>query len=147
MTKTTFEADSTFALTVKPRVNTRYRAVSIGLTSEPITTYVLVRYRFKTRNVAGGRFRETVTLSPRPAAKRLHLYTIKAGSRIARLQASPRLRGSTARATLRYVKPRKKTIVIACYRETTPDAWGPRTDLDKVCGRKRLRFAKPATVN
>jgi outer membrane protein assembly factor BamB len=147
--KATIQPDSTFAVSLKPRVNTRYRALSAGLTSDAITVYSNLAYRFKTRNVRGGRFRETVTLTgprtPRLTARRLHLYLIKAGSRTARLAASPRITGRyRATATLRYLRPRAKTIVIACYRETTPDAWGPKTDLDKACGRKRLRFTKPA---
>ena len=84
-------------------------------------------------------------LRPRLTARRLHLYLIKAGSRTARLAASPRITGRyRATATLRYLRPRAKTIVIACYRETKPDAWGITTDLDKACGRKRLRFSRPA---
>ena len=149
--RVTFEPDSTFAVTVKPRVNTRYRAVSAGLTSDTITVYSSLAYRFKTRNVRGGRFRETVTLTgprtPRLTARRLHLYLIKAGSRTARLAASPRITGRyRATATLRYLRPRSKTIVIVCYRETKPDAWGVTTDLDKACGSKRLRFTKPAVT-
>jgi hypothetical protein len=126
-----------------------YRALKAGLTSGEITVYSGLAYRFKTRNLRGGRFRQTVTLTgprtPRLTAKRLHLDLIKDGSRSARLAASPRITGRyRATATLRYLRPRAKTIVIACNRETKPDAWGATTDLDKACGRRRLRFTKPA---
>ena len=82
------------SLQVKPTVNTRFRALGAGTQSETITVYAALGVRFKSRNVRGGRFRQTVTLfgprTPRLTAKRLHLYLIKKGTKVARLAASPR---------------------------------------------------------
>ena len=48
-----------------------------------------------------------------------------------------------AAATLRYLA-RGKTVVLACYRERTPDPYGRASPLDPRCGDRRLRLPAPA---
>ena len=100
-----------------------------------------------------GRFRETLTISgprgTRRPASRVHFYLIRSGTRTARHKARPRLRRVgpgrfRAAATLRFLAPRRSTIVLACYREPTPDPWGRASEIDPVCGRRRLTLSAPA---
>jgi outer membrane protein assembly factor BamB len=146
-------ADGTFALRVRPMRNTRYRALAAGLTSVADTVYADFKLRFRRTNLPGRRFHETMLLSgPRGArlrARRAHFYIVRAGTRTARLRASTRLRhlgGSRYRAaaTLRYLASRRKTVVLACYREPTPDPYGRPDPLDPFCGRRRLTLPAPA---
>ena len=70
---------------------------------------------------------------------------MRSGTRTARRVATPRLRRVrsgvfTAEATLRYLRPKRATVVIACYRERVPDAWGKPVPLDTACGARRLRL-------
>jgi hypothetical protein len=148
-------ADGTFAVRVKPRRNTRYRAVAAGLTSTGDTVFAELAAGFRRRDLGGGRFRETLTISGPPTvrlrARRAHFYLVRAGGRRARLGASPRLRRIrpgvyVASATLRYLVPRRRTVVLACYRESEPDPWGAPHPLDARCGRRRLELPSPATA-
>ena len=49
----------------------------------------------------------------------------------------------TAAATLRYLRPKRATVVIACYRERQPDAWGKPLPIDARL--RRPRACLPAT--
>ena len=78
------------------------------------------------------------------------MYVLRAGRRTARRVATPRLRRVRsgvfrASATVRYLRPKRATIVIACYRERTPDAWGKPLPIDKACGARRLQFSEDPT--
>ncbi len=146
-------ADGSFALRARPRRNTRYRALAAGLTSGAETVWADLGVRFRRRNLGGRRFRETLLLSGprsiRVRARRIHLYVVRAGATRARRRASPRLRRVRpglyrASARLRYLRPRRQTVVLACYREAKPDPWGQPSPLDPVCGRRRLRLPAPA---
>ena len=75
----------------------------------------------------------------------MSLYVLRRGTRTARRVATPRLRRVrsgvfTAEATLRYLRPKRATVVIACYRERVPDAWGKPLPIDTACGARRLRL-------
>jgi hypothetical protein len=146
-------ADGTFTVRVRPMRNTRYRALAAGLQSAPETLYADLKLRFRRHNLAGRRFRETMLLSgPRSVrlrAHRVHFYIVRTGQRTARLRATAPLRRPrpgrySASATLRYLESRRKTVVVTCYRESTPDPWGRPDPLDPFCGRQRLTLPKPA---
>jgi outer membrane protein assembly factor BamB len=142
-------ADGTFRFSVRPRRNTRYRAVAVGLTSGEATVYANLAATLRRSSPRGPSFRSTLTLrAPRGArlgARRASLYVLRAGTRTARRVASPRLRRVrsgvfTAAATLRYLRPKRATVVIACYRERRPDAWGKPLPIDTACGARTLRL-------
>jgi len=124
----------------------------MGLVSAPVAVYAQLRPRFSRRELAGPRFRERVTItgprSVRLRARREHFYVVRTGHRLARRQASSRLRRvapgvHVAAATLRYRTSRRTTVVLACYRERTPDPWGRTDPIDPRCGAKRLRLPAP----
>ena len=52
-----------------------------------------------------------------------------------------------ASARLRFLGSRARTVVLACYRERTPDPWGRPLAVDKVCGARRLLLAQPARAS
>ena len=146
-------ADGRWQTRVRPTRNTRYRAAGMGLVSAPVAVYAQLGARFSRRELAGPRFRERVTItgprSVRLRARREHFYVVRTGRRLARRQASPRLRRvapgvHVAAATLRYRTSRRTTVVLACYRERTPDPWGRADPIDPHCGAKRLRLLAPA---
>ena len=133
--------------------NTRYRAVAAGLTSAGAVVYAELSARFQRQDLRGPRFRERFILrgprGTRVAARRAHFYLVRAGRRVARRAASARIRRVrpgvyAAAATLRYLTPRRSTVVLACYRETTPDPWGRAYGLDRQCGARRLTLPAPA---
>ena len=142
--------DGRFSLRVRPVRNTRYRAVAAGLTSAGAVVYAELSARFQRQDLRGPRFRERFILrgprGTRVAARRAHFYLVRAGRRVARRAASARIRRVrpgvyAAAATLRYLTPRRSTVVLACYRETTPDPWGRAYGLDRQCGARRLTLA------
>jgi hypothetical protein len=139
-------------LTVRPRRNTRYRALAAGLTSTPATLYAELTARFERKPLGGRRFRETLRITgprgTRVRAKRESFYIVRAGHRTAQLKARTRLRRVApatyrARAVLPYLRPRRDTVVFACYRERTSDPWGRPSPLDPICGRRRLLLPAP----
>jgi outer membrane protein assembly factor BamB len=145
--------DGRFSLRVRPRRNTRYRALAAGLTSADAVVYAQLSARFHRRDLGGRRFRETFVIGgprgTRLAARRIHFYLIRAGRRVARHAASARIRRVrpgvyASAATLRYLTPRRSTVVLACYREPTPDPWGRAYPLDRRCGARRLTLPAPA---
>ncbi|MEA2311906.1 MAG: hypothetical protein QOE28_1874 [Solirubrobacteraceae bacterium] len=145
----TTAADGTWVTYVRPGRNTRYRAVSGDLTSPEVAVYADLLVAFARKRLGGGRFRETLYLAgpkttARPA-KRIHFYVVRAGGRVAHLKRSPRLRTVRrgifrARATLRFLRPRSATVVLACYRERRPDPYGRAAALDPLCGNRRLEL-------
>jgi hypothetical protein len=149
----TTAADGRFSLRVRPLRNTRYRAVAAGLTSADAVVYAQLSARFLRRGLGGRRFRETLVLrgprGTRMAARRAHFYLVRAGRRVARHAASAGIRRArpgvyVSAATLRYLTPPRSTIVLACYREPTADAWGRAYPLDRRCGARRLTLPAPA---
>lgn len=151
----TTAADGTYGATLRPARNVRYRALAAGLTSAEATVYTDLLARFRRRDLGGGRFRERLRLSGpasvRIAARRAHFYIVRSGERVGRLRASPRLRNVrpgvyVAAATLRYLRPRSATDVLACYRERRPDAWGRAYAIDPLCGRRRLHVPAGLTA-
>ena len=145
-------ADGSFEIKVRTQRNTRYRVAGAGLTSGEKTVYADLAGTLRRLSPGGPTFRSKLTLrAPRGArlpARRAALYVLRAGRRTARLVATPRLRRVRsgvfrASATLRYLRPKRATIVIACYRERTPDAWGKPLPIDKACGARRLRLEEP----
>jgi outer membrane protein assembly factor BamB len=146
---TTTRADGNFAVHVRPRRNTRYRALAAGLASPSAVVYADLVSRIRRSSFSGPTFREHWTIkaprgSRRPA-RRAHFYVVRAGRRIARHEASARFRRVRPRtyaaaATLPWLRgPRRNTDVLACYRERTPDAWGRVDAIDPRCGEARLR--------
>ena len=140
-------ADGSCAFALHQRRNARYRALGGGLTSAEVVVYAELAAKLERRSRAGATFREVLRIrgpqSARVAARRVHFYLLPADGRVARLQASPRLRRIApgvygAAATLRYLRPRRATTVLACYRERTPDPWGPVYAIDPICGRDRI---------
>lgn len=124
--------DGRYALRVRPRRNTRYRAQGGGLNSGARIVYAELTARFRRTERPGRAFREQVTISgPRGTklrATREHFYVVRARGRDARRQAAVQLRRVRpgvyrAAATLRALR-RGRTTVLACYRERTPDPWG-----------------------
>jgi hypothetical protein len=141
-------ADGGFKIRVRTQHNTRYRAVAVGLTSGEKPVYADLAATLRRGSPGGPTFRSKLTLraprGSRAPARRVAFYVLRAGKRTARLVAAPRLRRLRsgvfhASATLRYLRPKRATIVIACYRERTPDAWGKPLPIDKLCGARRLR--------
>jgi hypothetical protein len=148
-------ADGTFSSRRRPGRNTRYRALGSGLSSPPATVYAELKARITRHVLSPTRFRESVTISgPRSvrlSARRLAFYIARSGSRTARLRAMRPLRRVragryAAAATLRFLVPRRRTVVLACYRERRPDPWGRRSPIDPVCGRSRLTLPAPASA-
>ena len=146
-------ADGSWSLTVRPGRNTRYRALAAGLTSAEATVHADLLARFRRRPLGGGRFRETFVVqgprSVRLTAKRAHFYLMRKGTRRARRARSVPLRRVragvyAATATLRFLGSRRRTVVLACYRERTPDPWGRPLAADRLCGARRLTLAQPA---
>ena len=146
-------ADGTWSASVRPGRNTRYRALAAGLTSADATVYADLLARFRRRPLGGGRFRETFVVqgprSVRLAARRAHFYLMRKGARQARRARSVPLRRVragvySASATLRFLGSRRRTVVLACYREPTPDPWGRPLAADRACGARRLTLAQPA---
>jgi outer membrane protein assembly factor BamB len=144
--------DGSYALRARPLRNTRYRAQGGGLASGVPTVYAELAADFRRTDRPGRAFREQVTISgPRGTklrATREHFYVVRARGRVARRQASVRLRRVRpgvyrAAATLRALR-RGRTTVIACYRERTPDPWGRAGALDARCGARRLDLPAPA---
>jgi hypothetical protein len=152
---TTTGADGRFGAQLRERRNTRYRALAAGLTSAPATVYADLVGRMTRRDLGGGRFREKFHISGphsvRIAARRAHFYIVRRGHVTARRRATTRLRRTrpgvyVAAATLRYLRPRSATRVIACYRERTPDPWGPVYKLDPICGRRTMVLPAPVEL-
>jgi outer membrane protein assembly factor BamB len=152
---TTTAADGTFAARIRQLRNTRYRALASGLTSPAATVYADLVARLERRDLGGRRFRERFRISGpksvRIAARRAHFYIVRKGTVTARRRATVRLRRVrpgvyVAAATLRYLRPRSATDVIACYRERTPDPWGPAYALDPLCGRRTLVLPAPGEL-
>ena len=152
---TTTAGDGTFGARLRQKRNTRYRALGAGLTSATTTIYADLVARMTRRDLGGGRFRErfrvTGPRSIRLAARRAHFYIVREGHVKARRRATVRLRRVepgvyVARATLHYLRPRSETEVVACYRERTPDPWGPVYSLDPICGRRTLVLPSPGSV-
>ncbi len=144
--------DGSYALRARPLRNTRYRAQGGGLTSGAPTVYAELTARFRRTDRPGRAFREQVTISgphgTKLRATREHFYVVRAHGRVARRQASVRLRRVRpgvyrAAATLRALR-RGRTTVLACYRERTPDPWGRARALDARCGARRLDLPTPA---
>ena len=144
--------DGRYALRVRPLRNTRYRAQGGGLTSGAPVVYAELTARFRRTDRPGRAFREQVTISgPRGTklrATREHFYVVRSRGRVARRQASVRLRRVRpgvyrAAATLRALQ-RGRTTVLACYRERTPDPWGRAGTLDARCGARRVDLPAPA---
>jgi outer membrane protein assembly factor BamB len=144
--------DGGYALRVRPLRNTRYRAQAGLLTSGTRAVYAELTARFRRAERPGRAFREQVTISgPRGTklrATREHFYVVRARARVARRQASVRLRRVRpgvyrAAATLRALR-RGRTTVLACYRERSPDPWGRAGALDARCGARRLDLPAPA---
>ena len=149
----TTRGDGSWSLTVRPGRNTRYRALAAGLTSAEATVYAELLARFRRHLLGGGRFRETLIIrgprSIRVAARRAHFYLARKGTQRARRARSVPLRRVrpgmyTASARLRFLGSRKRTVVLACYRERTPDPWGRPRAADRACGARRLALARPA---
>lgn len=136
-----------FLITVRTHRNTRYRAVAAGLTSPPIRMYANLVAELHRTTPSGPSFRATYTIrAPRDARfpARAHFYVFRLGRRTVPLAASPPLRRVRpgrfrATVTLPFVRPKRETVVIVCYRERTPDAWGRALPLDKRCGSNPLR--------
>ena len=150
---TTTAADGSWTLSVRPGRNTRYRALAAGLTSAEVPVYADLLARFRRRLLGGGRFRETFVVrgprSVRLAAKRAHFYLMRKGARRARRARSVPLRRVragvySASATLHFLGSPRRTVVLACYRERTPDPWGRPATADRACGARRLTLAQPA---
>jgi hypothetical protein len=146
--------DGGYALRARPLRNTRYRALGGGLTSDAPVVYAELTARFRRTDRPGRAFREQVTISgPRGTqlhAGREHFYIVRARGRVARRQASVPLRRVRpgvyrAAATLRALKG-GRTVVLACYRERTPDPWGRAAALDARCGARRLDLPAPAAA-
>jgi hypothetical protein len=149
VTSTKTGADGSFELRVRTLRNTRYRVAGAGLTSGEKTVYADLAGTLRRSSPRGPTFRSRLTLrAPRGArlpARRAALYVLRSGRRTARLVATPRLRRVRsgvfrASATVRYLRPKRATIVIVCYRERTPDAWGKPLPIDKACGARRLQL-------
>lgn len=147
-------ADGSFEFSVRTHRNTRYRVVGAGLTSGEKTVYADLAGTLRRTSLRGPTFRSKLTLraprGSRAPARRVALYVLRAGRRTARRVATPRLRRVRsgvfrASATVRYLRPKRATIVIACYRERTPDAWGKPLPIDKACGARRLQFSEDPT--
>jgi outer membrane protein assembly factor BamB len=145
--------DGTWTLTVRPGRNTRYRALAAGLTSAEATVWAELAADFRRKRLGGLRFRETwIIKGPRSArvkATRAHFYLVRRGSlRARRARSVPlrRVRRGVYRATarLRFLGSVARTVVIACYRERTPDPYGEPVALDRRCGARRLTLARPA---
>jgi len=145
-------SDGRYALRVRPLRNTRYRAQAGGLTSGTPIVYAELTARFHRTERPGRAFREQITISgPRGTKLRAthgHFYVVRTRGRVARKQASVRLRRVRpgvyrAAATLRALR-RGRTTVLACYRERTPDPWGRAAALEARCGARRLDLAAPA---
>jgi len=149
----TTAADGTWSLVARPGRNTRYRASSASLTSGEATVYAELAARFHRRALAGRRFLESLVISgPRSVrlrARRAHFYLARTGARRAAHARSVPLRRVRrgvyrASAVLRFLRPARQTVVIACYRERTPDPWGRPLATDRRCGSRRLALAEPA---
>ena len=73
-------------------------------------------------------------LGQRPLLRPARLWRTARRRRVAAAAAGPLSVSSPPSATLRYLRPKRATIVIACYRERVPDAWGKPLPIDKACG-------------
>jgi hypothetical protein len=136
-----------FQISVRTHRNTRYRAVAAGLVSPPVRVYANLVAELRRSTGKGPTFRATYTIrAPRDARfpAQAQFYVFRLGRHTAPLITSPPLRRVRpgrfrATTTLRYVRPKRETVVIVCYREPTPDAWGRTETLDKRCGSNPLR--------
>ena len=151
----TTAADGTFATRIRQLRNSRYRAVAGNLSSAEAIVYADLAGRLTRRDLGGRRFRETFRISgpksTRIAARRAHFYIVRHGHVVARKRATVPLRRVRpgvyrARATLRYLRPRRATDVIACYREKQPDAWSRTYQIDPLCGRRRIVLPAPGQL-
>ena len=148
---TTTRSGGSFLVKVRAERNTRLRAVAAGAISPETTVHAGLAATLRITSPRGASFRQTVTLrgprGTRLAAKRLHFYVGKLGSRTVTRRASARLRRVgdgvyRASATLRDLTPRRRTFVVACYREPRADAFGRTYAIDKACGARRLRLPR-----
>ncbi|MBI5103859.1 MAG: hypothetical protein HZB46_02510, partial [Solirubrobacterales bacterium] len=129
------------ALSVRPDRNTRYRALSGEAATAPRTAYAELAVTVDRQRVAGGRFREIVTMTgPADAAlasRTMHFY-VPAGRRTLRRARSAAIR-TLAPGRFRASAVLRGRRVLFCYREPSPDAFGRPVAGDDDCGARRLR--------
>jgi hypothetical protein len=130
---------------VKPDRNTRYTAVAADATSKPRTVFVYLAGKVRRTALGHGRYRVTINLAGPPgvpyAGRRVFFYKLSHKGKRARRVAHAVLRGLghgrlRARAVLRLGS--RKSKLLACMPEPTPDAWGRPAPIDKACGARRL---------
>ena len=141
--KSSTDAKGGFAFKVKPDRNTRYRVLTDVGNSKVRTVFVSPASKARRTALGGSRYRVTFNLLgplDLPYAGR-PVFFYKVRGHTARRVARRRMRGlghgRFRVSAILHLRSRRQHVV-ACSRESTPDAWGRPAAIDKVCGAPRL---------
>jgi outer membrane protein assembly factor BamB len=145
-----FRPDQFFQLSIRPRRNTRYRAVFNGtfpgMRTRAFKVYMDIAYRFGVRALSRSRVRVRLRAAAPRAAKlrgsRYFVYFYRRGAAARRI-GTLKMRGSRTRvkdeAVLATPALRRTDRFFACRRERRDDGFGEYDPAQARCGAKLLR--------